>query len=112
VVSAIAGTQTIARSYDSRGRLLSESNHGSALSCRYDDAAGNVEKRWPNGRTEMLAHDLNGHLSSITQTASGSLGAGNGLLVEFATSGPGALAEARFRGGAVLNNQFDERKRV
>lgn len=112
VVSAVAGTNAIARSYDSRGRLLSESNHGSALSCRYDDAAGTVEKRWPTGRTEMLAHDLNGHLASITQTASGGLGAGNGLLAEFVTSGPGALAEARLRGGAVLNNSFDERKRL
>lgn len=112
VVSAVAGTNAVARTYDSRGRLLSESNHGSALSCRYDDAAGTVEKHWPDGRTEILAHDLNGHLVSITQTANGSLGAGNGLLAEFDTSGPGALAEARLRGGAVLNNRFDERKRV
>jgi RHS repeat-associated protein len=112
VIDAVAGTSAVLRAYDSRGRLLRETNHGSALSCRYDDAAGTVEKRWPDGRAELLEHDLGGHLASITQTANGSLGAGIGELIGVSLSGPGALAEARLRGGAVIANRFDERKRV
>ena len=112
VTKAEAGAAVVERSYDSRGRLLSETMHGATISCRYDDAAGTVEKRWPDGRTELLRHDLGGRMVSVAQTANGMLGAGNGPLASFEPSGPGLLGRAVFRGGTTLSTSFDERRRL
>ncbi|MDH4113849.1 MAG: DUF6531 domain-containing protein [Burkholderiaceae bacterium] len=112
VVRATAGPDVVERRYDSRGRLLAETAQGTTLRAAYDDVAGTVQKTWPDGRTEVLSHDLNGRLAAVSQTAAGTLGAGNGPLAEFQTSGPGAIATASFRGGAELRNSFDERKRL
>ena len=112
VTRAQVGAHSIERRYDSRGRLLAETAQGATITCRYDDGAGTVEKSWPDRRTELLSHDLNGHLTAIAQTAAGALGESNGPLASFQPSGPGALGAASFRGGAELHNSFDERKRL
>lgn len=112
LTSAKAGTEEILRKYDSQSRLLSETTLGSTISCRYDDAVGNVEKEWPDGRTEVLSHDLNGVISTITQSANGWLGAGAGPLATFRPSGAGALGDAVYRGSTTVKNTYDERKRV
>jgi RHS repeat-associated protein len=111
VRAEVAGNATVRR-YDSRGRLLSETTHGSTITCRYDDLAGQVQKTWPDGRTELLSHDLNGVISSIAQTANGALGSGAGVLASFSPSGPGAFGSAQYRGGSTLTNHYDERKRL
>jgi YD repeat-containing protein len=112
VTKAKVGADEILRSYDSQGRLLTETTLGSTISCRYDDAAGEVEKTWPDGRKEVLSHDLNGTLASITQSAIGALGAGIGQIATFRPSGVGALGDVAYRGGTSLTNTYDDRKRL
>jgi RHS repeat-associated protein len=112
LVRAKAGSESIERSYDSRGRLLSETALGVTLACSYDDTAGTVEKSWPDGRKEILSHDLNGVLSSIEQTADGGLAAGLGPLATLRPDGGGALGDIRFRGDTTVVNSYDERKRL
>ncbi|MET0102603.1 MAG: DUF6531 domain-containing protein [Sedimenticola sp.] len=112
LVRAKVGSESVERSYDSRGRLLSETALGTTLACSYDDATGTVEKSWPDGRKELLSHDLNGVLSSIEQTADGGLGAGLGPLATLRPDGGGALGDIRFRGNTIVVNSYDDRKRL
>jgi RHS repeat-associated protein len=112
LISAEAGTNKTLRKYDSLNRLLSEKVFGKSISCSYNDSTGEVEKKWPDGRTEKLSHDLNGVLNKIEQTATGSLGGGNSLLATFKTSGANAFGEATYRGGTLIKNIYDERKRL
>lgn len=112
VMTAKAGTNTIFREYDSQGRLLSEKALGNTISCRYNDAAGEVEKIWPDGRTERISHDLNGILSVIEETANGVLGSGNSPIATFKPSGPNAFGEASYQAGLIIKNSYDERKRL
>ncbi len=102
------------RKYDSAGRLLSEKTHGSELFCNYDDDEGVVEKIWPDGRTEKYSHDLNGVLTSIQETVSGSLGAGGGpsLIVSLKPSGSNYFGQASYQGGLNVAYMYDERKRM
>ncbi|SFH34158.1 DUF6531 domain-containing protein [Pedobacter insulae] len=112
VLDAKAGTATVARKYDSIGRLLSETTLGITMACKYDDALGTVEKSWPDGRTEKLSHNLNGILTSIEETTNGVLGSGNSLIASFKISGPNAFGEAIYQGGLSVSNTYDERKRL
>ena len=109
---ASLGAEAVERAYDSRGRLVAETTHGATLSCGYDDGTGEVEKTWPDGRTEVLEHDLNGVLNAISETASGALGSGTGTLVTLRASGPSAFGDATYGGGTVVANAYDERKRL
>jgi RHS repeat-associated protein len=109
---ASAGAEAVLRAYDSRGRLVAETTQGSTITCHYDDITGEVEKVWPDGRTEVLAHDLNGILTTIKEVTGGELGGGTGTLATFRVSGPSALGDASYRGGTVLANAYDERKRL
>lgn len=111
VVTATAGADTVARSYDSTGRLTAEQTNGLAIACRYDDAAGIMEKTWPDGRSERYAHDLNGILSSVEESAPGTLGAGAGMLASLTPSGANHLGEMSGRGGLKISHRYDERKR-
>jgi RHS repeat-associated protein len=112
VVSAKAGTSLISRKYDSQSRLLSELTLGNTLSCSYNDATGEVEKVWPDGRTEKLHHDVSGILTKIEETINGTLGSGNNLIANFKPSGPEALGEASYQAGINIKHLYDERKRL
>jgi len=112
VIDGKAGANTVSRKYDSQGRLLSEKNLGNTMACRYNDASGEVEKIWPDGRTEKLHHDLSGILSKIEETVNGTLGSGNNHIATFNPSGPNAFGEASYQGGVTIENSYDERKRL
>jgi len=112
MLTAKASTNAVIRKYDSLSRLLSETMFGNTISCDYNDATGEVEKIWPDGRTEKLSHNLNGILTRIEETVGGSLGSGNPLLATFKPSGPNFFGEASYQGGVALTNQYDERKRL
>lgn len=112
LVSAKAGANEVVRKYDSTGRLLLEKTHGSELKCKYDDNAGIVEKIWPDGRTEKYSHDLNGILTRIEETVSGSLGTGATLVVSLKPSGSNYFGEAAYQGGLKVAEKYDERKRL
>ena len=109
---AAVGADEVLRTYDSQGRITSETTLGTTISCRYDDVLGDVEKVWPDGRTDVLSHDLNGVLTTIAESASGALGAGVGLHASFRTSGPGALGDTNYRGATTVTNTYDDRKRL
>ncbi|MBT1704922.1 DUF6531 domain-containing protein [Chryseosolibacter indicus] len=112
VVTAIVGTRAVSREYDSQGRLSLEDALGVTMTCRYHDDTGVVEKVWPDGRKERLKHDLNGVLSAVEETVSGTLGSGTGSMISFVTSGPNAFGRATYAGGLTIENTYDERKRV
>jgi RHS repeat-associated protein len=112
VLSAKVGANIVQRKYDSRSRLLEETTHGKTISCTYDDATGEVEKIWPDGRTEKLSHDFNGVLTKIVETANGTLGSGNALLATFKPSGANFFGEAAYSSGISIKNSYDERKRL
>ena len=112
VISAKTGADIILRKYDSQGRLLSEKTMGNTITCRYNDTSGEVEKIWPDGRTEMLRHNLSGVLSEIEETVNGTLGSGNNTIATFRTSGPVAFGEAIYNNDITIENSYDERKRV
>lgn len=112
VMTAKAGTNTVSREYDSQSRLLSETTMGNTIACMYNDASGEVEKIWPDGRTEKLYHDLTGILSKIEETVNGTLGSGSNQISTFKPSGPNALGEASYQGGVTIENAYDERKRL
>ena len=112
VLSAEVGSNLVERIYDSQDRLLKETNHGKTIKCTYNDAFGEVEKKWPDGRTEKLYHNLNGVLVRIDETLTGTLGSGNNLLANFQLSGPSFLGEAIYNEEIFFKNSFDERKRL
>jgi RHS repeat-associated protein len=112
VVHAKAGTAAVSRRFDSQGRLLSETTMGQTLACRYDDAVATVEKIWPDGRTEILHHDLNGQLSKIEQTVGGSLGASGSQIIAFKPNGPTAFRTVTVTGGLDIENSYDDRNRL
>jgi len=112
VLSAKVGANVVQRKYDSQNRLLEESAHGNPIICSYNDTSGEVTKKWPDGRTENLSHDLNGILIRIEETVNGTLGSGNRLLANFKPSGPNFLGETTFNGGTSIKNSYDERKRL
>ena len=112
LIKAEDGINVVSRNYDSLGRLLAETTLGSMLACNYNDATGEVEKIWPDGRTEKLSHNLNGVLIKIEETVNGTLGSGNNLLATFKTSGANFFGEASYSGGTVIKNVYDERKRL
>jgi RHS repeat-associated protein len=112
VLNAKLGVESVVRSYDSLGRLLTETMNGNTMSGSYDDAAGTVQKIWPDGRTEKLSHDLNGVLTKIEETVHGTLGSGNAIISTFKPSGPGFAGETGYGGGTTVTNSYDERKRI
>ncbi len=112
LLTASAGGATVARAYDSLGRLLRETTHGDVLEMVYNDLAGTAVRKWPDGRRETLGTDLNGGVTSIERTASGSLGAGDALLGMFTSYGRGMPGRASLLGGVETSYEYDERKRI
>ncbi|WP_163379593.1 DUF6531 domain-containing protein [Cyclobacterium sp. SYSU L10401] len=111
-LSAKVGLNVVLRKYDSQSRLLEETTNGNTISCTYNDVTGEVEKIWPDGRTEKLSHDLNGNLSKVEETVNGTLGSGNLSLATFKPSGPNFLGETIYNGGVSIKKNYDERKRL
>lgn len=111
-LSAKAGTNVVLRKYDTHNRLLEETTLGNTISCKYNDLTGEVEKIWPDGRTEKLSHDVNGILNKIEETVNGTMGSGNLSLATFKLSGTNFLGEAVYNGGVSIKNSYDERKRL
>jgi len=112
MVRAAVGGRQVERTFDSLGRLLSERALGAVLRRSYDDAAGVVEKIWPDGRTEKHFHDLNARLSRVEQTSASALGGPNGDLAIFVRSGPTAIGHTSFGAASLLTHTFDDRKRL
>ena len=112
LMSAKVGTNEVVREYDSQSRLLSETTLGSMLRCKYNDASGEVEKIWQDGRTEKHSHDLNGILTQIEETTNGSLGNGASPIASFKPSGGDLFGEMSYQGGLKIVNKYDERKRL
>lgn len=111
-LSAKVGLNVALRKYDSQSRLIEETTNGNTISCTYNDVTGEVEKIWPDGRTEKLSHDLNGNLSKVEETVNGTLGSGNLSLATFKPSGPNFLGETIYNGGVSIKKNYDERKRL
>ncbi|MGF1481958.1 MAG: RHS repeat-associated core domain-containing protein [Cyanophyceae cyanobacterium] len=107
-----AGSLTVERRFDSRGRLIRETNHGLDLELVYNDLAGTVERHWSDGRRELLQTNLNGIGVRLTRTASGRLGSGGDELGTFVPSGERHFGTATLQGGLVVNAEYDHRKRL
>ena len=120
LLSASAGGTTVSRAYDSFGRLRKETTHGDMLEATYNDLAGTLVRKWSDGRQETLTTNLNGVVTKIERTATGTLGAGRAVLGEFTPYGIGALGKAQYfvDSGAPTTHfvettaEYDERKRV
>ncbi len=67
LVRADLGSETVQRAYDSHGRLISETSGGATIRRSFDDSSGEVQRIWPDGRTEKHSHDLNGTLTRIEE---------------------------------------------
>ena len=111
LVSATVGGSTVQRAYDNKGRLVSETSHGVTLTGFYDDLAGTAERRWDDGRRELLSTDLNGTVTGIERTAQGTLGGGGASMATFTADG-GDLGSADLMGGIHVTAEYDERKRL
>jgi RHS repeat-associated protein len=112
VLSANAGTHIVERKYDSQSRLLEETTQGNTISCSYNDNTGEVVKTWPDGRSELLTHDLNGVLTKLEETVNGTLGSGNTMIATFRQSGANFLEETIYNSGISIKNSYDDRKRL
>ncbi len=112
LVTAKVGGNEIVRQYDSMSRLLSEQTLSNTMQCRYSDAFGDIEKEWPDGRTEKQVYDLNGALIQIKEMTNGSLGEGPGLIADIKPSGQSYPGEISYRGELNVVNAYDERKRL
>ena len=112
LVGAIAGGLTVERRFDSQNRLIREALNGSALEMSYDDVAGTRERRWPDGRIEILNMDFNERVTSINRTAAGALGAGPAQLAEISYSGPRHFGSATLAQQYTQSAVYDARKRV
>ncbi len=112
LLSASAGSATVSRAYDSLGRLLRETTHGDTLEMVYNYLAGTAVRKWPDGRRETLSANLNGVVTSIERTASGTLGAGGSVLGAFTPYGIGLIGKASLLGGVETSYTYDERKRI
>lgn len=97
LVRAEAGGIAVTRRHDSLGRLVEEARGGVALRLVIDDAAGTVERRWPDGRRERTFTDPGGRPVRIERLAPGALGAGGPVIAEMAAPG-GRLSSARWLG--------------
>ena len=112
VLEAKVGINGVSRKYDSTGRLLSETTLGTTIKCNYSDDKGEVEKIWDDGRTEKLSHNLNGIINKIEETTHGVLGSKNTLIASFKTSGINSVGKIEYHDGLVIDNTYDERKRL
>lgn len=112
LVRADLGSETVQRAYDSHGRLISETSGGATIRRSFDDSSGEVQRIWPDGRTEKHSHDLNGTLTRIEETAAGTLGSGVNLLAALKPSGGGHFGTAALPGALAVKAQYDERKRL
>jgi RHS repeat-associated protein len=112
VVSADAGGSAVERLFDSRGRLVRESAHGLTLETHYDDLAGTIERRWPDGRRERLETNLNLVGVRLERTAAGTLGDGPALIGTFTPAGDVYLGEAALAGGLSASADYDDARRI
>lgn len=111
-ISAKVGANEVIRKYDSQNRILSETTLGDTIQCKYNDLNGEVEKKWPDGRTEKYSHNLNGVLTKIEEVASGTFGNGSSTIASFNISGSNNLGNATYQGNLNIENKFDQRKRL
>jgi RHS repeat-associated protein len=112
VASASNGPATLNLVFDSQSRLVRETSNGTSLELFFDDLAGTLERRWPDGRREVITTNLNGVPTRIERTAAGSLGSGPALLGTFTPSGPANLGNAHLLGGVDVGIVYDRRKRT
>ena len=112
MVSAAAGANVVERRFDSRGRLVRESAHGLVLETHYDDLAGTLERRWPDGRRERLGTNLNQVGTRLERTAAGTLGDGPALIGTFTPAGDVYFGEAALAGGLTGRAEYDGARRV
>lgn len=112
LVVADDGAHPVERDYDSVGRMVAERSSGVELTYAYDDAAGRVVRSWPDGRQEVLEHDLTGTLTEIRQVAASALGSAAGTLASFTKSGPESPATVNYASGVTTSMNYDERKRL
>jgi RHS repeat-associated protein len=112
LVQASAGPVVTQRRYDSRGRLVEETGHGTALQLFYDDPAGTAERRWPDGRRERITFNLNGVGVRVQRLASGALGGGAAQMARVTLSGERHLGTVQLPGGLTASARYDQRKRL
>lgn len=109
---AVSGASEVRRRYDSQDRLCMERSGGASFEREYDDAAGTVDRTWPDGRTERIESDLADRPVEIEETAGGALGAGPGTIATLSSSGPDRAGTASLAGGLDLVATYDDRKRL
>lgn len=102
----------VRRSFDSLGRLVTETSGGVTVTEAHDDLGGRSWRTWPDGRTEESVTDLDGFVSSIDETVGGTVGAGVAALARFVPSGPVAVGRGTLAGSVTLTDTYDDRMRL
>lgn len=113
VLATVVGdpAATVARRFDSLGRLRSETSAGVTITRDYDDLAGVVETAWPDGRSERATLDPLGLDTLIEQAAPGALGTAAVTVAALAPLGPRQFARVT-RGAVEVERAVDERGRL
>lgn len=107
LISATQGGSTIMRAYDSFGRLVRESRDAVALEASYDDLAGTVDRRWPDGRVERITSDANGFPTQVERVAAGALGNDGPAVAALVPSGPARVAVTTLQATVVAAATYD-----
>ena len=107
LVSATLGGSATLRSYDSFGRLAVESRDGVQMEAAYDDLAGTVERRWPDGRRERITAGPNGFPVSVNRVAAGALGNDGAAVAALTAAGPSRVADETLQATVTASAGYD-----
>lgn len=90
LVEATSGANQVQRGYDSLDRLISESARGQVVRREYDDATGDEDLIYPDGRRVRTQHNPAGQPTQTVLVTPGPLGGASGdvlLEIVYGTSG-------------------------
>lgn len=107
LVSATLDGSTTKRSWDSMGRLIAESRDGVRIDAEYDDLAGTVERRWPDGRREQITTGPTGFPTRVDRLAAGTLGDDGTVVAKLTAAGPARVAEQTMQGTVTARADYD-----
>lgn len=113
LVRATAGAATVERRFDSLDRLIAERANGRDVGVSYDDQAGLVDVRYPDGRIERTVLNAAGRPVSVVLQQLGALGGSPGTqLAELTYAGASRLHAVRFPSGAESRYSYDPALRL